>query len=119
MWYCGFGHKPEVYTDTLVKKMMLGGILWAAGLVPAETINPNSRKPSVSHSTICAGSEFTVYDIRGRVVLNAQKINANQRSYSSLWNGSDNFGRRVSAGQYIISLGSGSTKEMHPIILRN
>jgi type 1 glutamine amidotransferase len=116
VWYCGFGHKPEVYTDTLVKKMMLGGILWAAGLVPVKTINPNSLRPSVSHF-ICAGSEFTVYDLRGKVVLNAHMVKAYKRSYSYLWDGRDNFGRLISAGQYFISVRSGSTKEMHPIFL--
>jgi type 1 glutamine amidotransferase len=33
VWYTGFGHYPDYYRDTLVQKNVLGGILWAAGLV--------------------------------------------------------------------------------------
>jgi type 1 glutamine amidotransferase len=63
-WYCGFGHDPETFNDPLVKKMLMGGIRFAAGLVETEML------PMVEdhRNVVCFSSSYNclIYNLLGR-----------------------------------------------------
>lgn len=64
VWYTGFGHDPTTFRDTLMIKMLLGGIRYVAKIQSAATTLksiPSINKPFQT--------EFlNVYDCAGRVV---------------------------------------------------
>lgn len=47
-WYTNLGHRAETYGDDLFAQHLLGGILWAAGAVPAPPPSPPAVAPITS-----------------------------------------------------------------------
>lgn len=47
-WYTNLGHRSETYGDALFSQHLLGGILWAAGVIPAPPPSPPAVAPITS-----------------------------------------------------------------------
>ena len=64
VWYCGFGHDPETFRDSLFTRMLLGGIRYAAGIAPngiqTKLFNVEKRDiiPVRCRSVDCMGRVF-------------------------------------------------------------
>lgn len=98
-WYCGFGHDPNYFRDTLVQKNLLGGILWAAGLAPTSVVK-RTTLVSQPHQQV---EPVVIYDLFGRKITT---LHTNASPDKLQWNGKDGRGRIVSQGIYLITRGS-------------
>jgi type 1 glutamine amidotransferase len=96
-WYCGFGHDPNYFRDTLVQKTLLGGILWAAGM---------SQTPVVLQRTavqiVCGQDAVAVYDITGRKIRTLLSGFPLMQAGRTAWDYKDDFGNHVAAGRYYL-----------------
>lgn len=64
VWYCGLGHDPETFKDSLMVRMLLGGIRYAAGIQIAD-LQP---KTHVTIKRTVEVDELRLYDGKGRLV---------------------------------------------------
>lgn len=66
VWYCGLGHNPDTFGDSLFKQMLLGAIRYAAGII---TTGTKADKQIVAGNRSIPGTQrVTLYDLFGRVV---------------------------------------------------
>jgi len=67
VWYCGFGHDPQTFRDTLVRQMLLGGIEYAAGM---DSTAPAAVRPvvAVRKALPAENSPVGEFDLGGRHV---------------------------------------------------
>ncbi len=73
--------------------------------VPATTSSSRTR---IQFTTYAAEAvDLAVYDLRGRQVRSLVAENRAAGQYSEMWDGSDNAGRGVAAGMYIVRLAAG------------
>jgi type 1 glutamine amidotransferase len=110
-WYCGYGHYPDYFRDTVVQKTLLGGILWASGM---------SQTPVVSHKVtfgaVPASRAIAVYDASGRKVTDirpdlARLDNGRLRSFASGY-----LKNSVSPGVYFFVNNNGRSTSATPFI---
>ncbi len=96
-WYCGFGHSPDYFRDTIVQKTLLGGIRWAAGMAQSPLLCP----PSPLHAAKTMHS-ITVYDATGKKIRGVRIGIAAASAATVPWDFKDDFGRPVSPGHYYL-----------------
>ena len=92
MWYSGFGHYVSYYRDTVVQKVLLGGILWAAHLSETPTAPEN---PKAAFTIAPASGESAVYDLFGRKIRTLHDDGAS-------WDRTDDCGKPVAPGRYYL-----------------
>ncbi len=113
VWYCGLGHDPGTFNDSLVKRMLLGGIRYAAGMTTMRTSRRASiPKPPRLAAGVC---NLSVYDIRGRVVQASTAIAGTRAPVEQLWDRRDNNGCPVGAGHYLLILSQETMRIVKPI----
>ncbi len=115
VWYCGFGHEPQIFNDPLVKRMLLGGIRYAAGMTVMKTAPEKaaSKPAALSAGRYC----LRVYNIQGRAVYTStQSMHCPLRA-GLLWNMRDNTGSAVGAGYYIVTAVQGTEKTTKAVIV--
>jgi type 1 glutamine amidotransferase len=66
VWYSGFGHAPQTFNDPLMKRMLSGGIRWAAGLTGTMVMAPDAAVISVTPAP--EAHRPAVYDALGRMI---------------------------------------------------
>jgi type 1 glutamine amidotransferase len=66
VWYLGFGHDPKTFNEPLMKQMILGGILYAAGMTKTSTVQKNEIFRLVMPVTMTNAP--IVYDLLGRTL---------------------------------------------------
>jgi type 1 glutamine amidotransferase len=110
-WYCGFGHYPDYFRDTVVQKSLLGGILWSAGMASSPVAS--FREP-MRHAP--ADPAVAVYDVLGRKI--ADLATGMQEVFNSrlLWDVRDAAGRTVSAGHYYLVKSGGGDVSATPFV---
>jgi type 1 glutamine amidotransferase len=70
VWYNGLGHSPQTYGDSLFRRMLLGGIQYAAGMAGTGTVSDRVRVASMIEGVSSwSDSRVSYYDLRGRRVL--------------------------------------------------
>jgi type 1 glutamine amidotransferase len=118
-WYCGYGHDPNYFRDTVVQKTLLGGILWAAGMTTAVVPGATPRPGNALHNGISVPMRVTgarIYDIHGRLIRSLHNLNIMVQNAGGLWNHRDDFGRKVPAGRYFIELSNGRYTTTVPLV---
>ncbi|MEO0226665.1 MAG: C25 family cysteine peptidase [candidate division WOR-3 bacterium] len=71
----------------------------------------------VSHISHLPSASIKIYDITGRLVRDFSQLTADDQRPVVIWDGTDDFGRRLSAGIYFVCLKAGNYKEIEKVIL--
>jgi type 1 glutamine amidotransferase len=110
-WYCGYGHSPDYFRDTVVQKTLLGGILWASGMSQTPTILSRA-----DFTQTRAPFFLAVYNASGRKVMDirtgfARPDNVGLRSVASNY-----LKNTVSPGIYFFVNDNGRNTSATPFI---
>jgi type 1 glutamine amidotransferase len=109
-WYSGFGHDPNYFRDPFIQKHLLGGILYAAGMVPSKTLTAKNdfRMPVRPVSA-------AVYDLSGKKI---RTLALPSGAMQPVWNKKDQNGRFVSNGVYLLKMDYGTWVSVSAVMVR-
>jgi glycosidase len=80
--------------------------------------NPFNPSTTIRFSIVVPGNvSIKIYDVLGREVKNLINEVKTAGTYSSIWNGNDNFGNKVNSGVYFYKLRAGDFVETKKMIL--
>ncbi len=100
VWYSGLGHEPGAFNDPLVKRMLLGGIRYAAAAT-ASKVMPIAQdyKPFVRSASV---RKPAIYDLLGREVPALPSSIRNMHCSGIRWESTEKTGNKFGTGRYFL-----------------
>lgn len=78
----------------------------------------SSHSARIKYSVENAGQvNITVYDVKGRKIHTILNRHMSPGAHSIVWNGTDSYGGKLSAGPYLLDIRAGSKTSQHLLIL--